>query len=79
VAFDVPEFDDTKILTLGAELAYQASKSIRLACGGWFEDYELRDSATSSIATYLPGSIFLAANDGDYRAHVVYARVSYVW
>ena len=79
VAFDIAEFDDTKTLMLGGELGYKASKMIRVMVGGWFEDYTLRDSATSAIATYLPGSIFLAANDGDYRAHVVYVRAAYVW
>jgi MtrB/PioB family decaheme-associated outer membrane protein len=79
VAFGVSDYDDTKIYSVGAELAYRASDAIRLSVGGWLEDYRLRDSATSTIATYLPGSIFLAANDGDYRAHVVYAKASYVW
>jgi len=79
VAVAIPEFDDTKILTAGGEVSYRVSKAVRLSFGGWLEDYELRDSATSNIATYLPGSIFLAANDGDYRAHVLYARLAYVW
>jgi hypothetical protein len=79
VAFGISDYDDTKLLSFGGELGLKASKTIRVSVGGWFEDYTLRDSASSNIATYLPGSIFLAANDSDYRAHVVYVRAVYVW
>ena len=79
LANDIADFDDTRLLTLGGELGYKASPRIRLAFGGWYDEYTLRDSATSGIATYLPGSIFIAANDSDYRAHVFYLRAAYVW
>jgi len=81
----IPFFDDTKIYTLSAELAYKVTKSWTLGLGGWYEKYTLQDSNTSDITSgivltnYVPGSFFLAPNDHDYKAHVVYVRASYVW
>ena len=31
------------------------------------------------LTNYVPGSFFLAANDHDYKAHVLYVRASYLW
>jgi MtrB/PioB family decaheme-associated outer membrane protein len=79
VAFDIAQYDDTKIVSLNAELTYKLQGGWRLALGGWFEDYETQDAASSGLTNYLPGSFFLAGNDGNYRAHVIYARASYSW
>lgn len=82
---DIPFFDDTKIYTLSAELAYRVTKGLRLGVGGWYEQYRLRDLNTNDITqdivltNYVPGSFFLAANDSDYKAHVLYIRASYLW
>lgn len=79
IAFPIAQFDDTKLRTLSGELDYHFAKSWSLALGGWFEDYEIRDSATTDLRNYVPGSFFLAANDGDYEARVGYVRASYRW
>jgi MtrB/PioB family decaheme-associated outer membrane protein len=79
VAFDIPLFDDSKLLTLSAELAYKFRGGWRLAVGGWLEDYEVRDANTTGVTNYMPASFFLAAIDSDYRAQVLYARASYSW
>ncbi|HEX6739163.1 MAG TPA: MtrB/PioB family outer membrane beta-barrel protein [Vicinamibacteria bacterium] len=76
---DLPFYDDTKITTLQAELRYQFAKSWSATVGGWFEDYEIRDSNTQELLNYVPGSFFLAAQDGDYQAKVGYFRLSYRW
>jgi MtrB/PioB family decaheme-associated outer membrane protein len=81
----IPLFDDTKIYTLSAELAYRATKRLTMSLGGRYERYVLRDSSSSDatdgilLANYVPGSFFLAGTDGDYKAHVLYVRASYVW
>lgn len=75
----IPLFDDTKIYTVSAELAYRVLKSWTLGFGGWYEQYQLRDSNTNGLNNYEPGSFFLAAADSDYKAHVVYVRASYTW
>lgn len=82
---DIPFFDDTKLYTLSAELSYHVTKGLRLGLGGWYEQYNLRDLNSNDITegvvltNYVPGSFFLAANDHDYRAHVLYVRASYLW
>jgi hypothetical protein len=50
-----------------------------LAVGGWLEEYRVNDSATTGLSYYVPGSFFLAANDGNYKARVGYVRASYRW
>ena len=73
---DIPFFDDTKLYTVSAELAYYLTKGFRLSLGGWYEQYTLRDLGSNDITegvvltNYVPGSFFLAANDSDYKAHV---------
>jgi MtrB/PioB family decaheme-associated outer membrane protein len=82
---DIPFFDDTKLYTVAAELSYQVAKGFRLGLGGWYERYKLRDLGSNDITegvlltNYVPGSFFLAANDHDYKAHVIYVRASYLW
>ena len=76
---DILFFDDTKLLSLNAELVYKLNGGLQLALGGWFEDYEIKDANTSGLLNYVPGSLFLAPIDSDYQAKIVYGRVSYVW
>lgn len=75
----IPLFDDTKLYTLSAELAYRATSKWTLGFGGWYQDYKLADSNTTGLANYVPGSFFLAADDSDFKAHVLYVRASYLW
>jgi MtrB/PioB family decaheme-associated outer membrane protein len=79
VAFAIADFDDTKLLTVGAEVEYRFAERWGFAVGGWFEDYEIRDAFTSTVLNYYPGSFFLAADNGDYQAKVGYVRLSYRW
>lgn len=79
VAFSIGEFDDTKLLTAGAEVEYSFAERWGFAIGGWFEDYEIRDAFTSTVVNYYPGSFFLAADNSDYQGTVGYVRFSYRW
>jgi MtrB/PioB family decaheme-associated outer membrane protein len=76
---DIPNFDDTKLLSLGAELAYRFQSRWTARVGGVFEDYELRDAFSTGLVNYIPGSMFLAGNDQDYRGHTVYTSLSCNW
>jgi len=82
---DIPFFDDTRLYTVSAELSYRVTKGLRLGAGGWYEQYKLRDLNSNDITegvvltNYVPGSFFLAANDHDYKAHILYVRASYLW
>jgi MtrB/PioB family decaheme-associated outer membrane protein len=79
VAEPISLFDDTKLLTLLAEVEYKWASRWAFAVGGWFEDYEIRDAFTSTVLNYYPGSFFLAADNGDYQGLVGYVRLSYRW
>lgn len=79
LAVSIPLYDDTKLYSIGADLAYSVTHSLRLSLGGSLEQYKLGDSATGALAYYEPGGLFLSANDGDYKAKVIYAHASYVW
>ncbi len=77
VAFPISNFDDTRTWTVSAELAWHLAKSWTVAAGGWLEEYRTNDSATTGLSNYVPGSFFLAANDGSYKARVGYVKASY--
>ena len=79
IAFPIGNFDDTKTWTASAEVEYRLARLWSLAIGGWLEEYRVNDSATTGLSNYVPGSFFLAANDGNYKARVGYVRASYRW
>ena len=49
-----------------------------LAVGAWYEDYRM-DDANAAPVNYLPGGMFINANDGSYKGTVGYVRLSYRW
>lgn len=77
VAFSIPQVDDTRIVTVSAELDYTLLESWELALGGWLERYRIRDAQTTGSQPYMPGGFFLAENNGDYHGNVVYVRATY--
>jgi MtrB/PioB family decaheme-associated outer membrane protein len=76
---DLTQFDDTTLFTLNAELGYRVKGGWRLAVGGLFEDFELRDPFAVGSTNYPPGGMFLAGDDGDYRGHMFYLRIGKSW
>jgi MtrB/PioB family decaheme-associated outer membrane protein len=78
-AVDIPEYDDTRLVMLSAEVRYRLSSRWQVAAGGWIEDYEIRDAASSGLPNYAPGGFFLAPVDSDYRGSVLYLRAAYTW
>jgi MtrB/PioB family decaheme-associated outer membrane protein len=78
-AQSLPLYDDTKITSLNASLRYQFAKKWSAGLSGWFEDYTIKDSNTAGLLNYVPGSFFLAANDGDYQAKWAYLYLTYRW
>ena len=75
----IPNFDDTKLWTTSAELAYHLLANVDIAVGAWIEKYDLNDAESSALPNYVPGSFFLAPNFQDYRGNVAYVRASYHW
>jgi hypothetical protein len=77
-AQDITDFDDTKLTTFVADLAYSVAKAWTLSIGYWYEKYSFTDAFTSGT-TIFPQSVlfFLKANDGGYKASVGYAKLNY--
>jgi MtrB/PioB family decaheme-associated outer membrane protein len=71
-------YDDTKLYTITSELTYSLPRSWAVTVGGWYEDYFM-DDANAAPYNYLPGGLFLNANDGSYQGLVGYLRLSYRW
>lgn len=79
IAVPIANVDDTKLWTTSAELNYKLTDRVDLAVGGWIEKYTINDAQSTGLVNYLPGSFFLATNDGDYRGNVAYVRAMYHW
>lgn len=76
-AVPIDRFDDTKLWNTAAEFNYKLNPAWSVVVGGSVEKYWIRDAATTVLQNYMPGSLFLAANNGDYRGNVFYVRTSY--
>ena len=77
-AQDITDFDDTKLTTFVADLAYAVAKAWTLSVGYWYEKYTYSDAFTSGT-TIFPQSVlfFLKADDGSYKASAAYAKLNY--
>lgn len=77
-AQDINAYDDTKFTTIQAQLDYTIAKQWTLGLGYWYEKYEFDDAYTSGT-DLLPQSvlIFMKANDGNYNAKIIYAKLNY--
>jgi MtrB/PioB family decaheme-associated outer membrane protein len=76
---DIPDFDDTKINFVSAQLRYKFAESWTIGFGGFYEDYTIIDSQTGQVLNYMPGSFFINANNGDYQAWVGWLNLSYAF
>src|SRR3990172_2853236 len=74
---DIPEYDDTKINFVSAQLRRKFAESWTLGVGGFYEDYQLKDTQTGSVLNYMPGSFFINANNGDYQGWVGWLNLTY--
>lgn len=79
-AADIVDYDDTKLTTVVAHLDYKVATDWKLGLGYWFEKYDFRDAFTQGDLL-MPQSvyIFMKPDNGSYKAHVVYAKLSYVF
>ncbi|HET7745658.1 MAG TPA: MtrB/PioB family outer membrane beta-barrel protein [Vicinamibacteria bacterium] len=84
-AAGLPNFDDTKLWTLNAEVKYQPRKAWAVAAGAWHEEYVYRDDTSvprtfqGNVVNYFPGTFFLNALDGNYKATVAYLKLMYAF
>lgn len=76
---DIPNADNAKITRLDASVDCTVTRKVLLSFGTWYEKYVFSDVDTVGLQNILPGSFFLALNDGSYNATVGYVRLTYHW
>jgi hypothetical protein len=77
-AADITDWDDTSLTTVTAQLDYHVATAWTVSAGYWYEKYEFADAYQVGNALYPQSVIFaLKSNDGNYKANVVYGRLSY--
>ncbi len=77
-AQDINDYDDTKLTTVMADLAYQVAKAWTMSFGYAYEKYTYADAFNAATSIFPQSVLFyLKANDRDYNVNVVYAKMSY--
>jgi MtrB/PioB family decaheme-associated outer membrane protein len=76
---DIPEYDDTKLSFFSAQIRYLFATAWTVGLGGFWEDYELKDTQTGQVLNYMPGSFFINANNGDYNGWVGWLNLTYTF
>lgn len=77
-AQDIDQWDDTLLTTVSAQLDYVVARDWTLSAGYWYEKYEFKD-AYQVGSQLLPQSLILVlkSNDADYKANVLYGKLTY--
>ena len=77
-AGDITDYDDTELTTVSLRLDYAIAKAWTASAGYAYENYSHADAFTDGTS-YFPQSplMFMKANNGDYSANVVYAKLTY--
>ena len=77
-AADINDWDDTALTTVNAQLDYNVTEAWTVSAGYLYEKYEFKD-AYQTGTNLMPQSIILVlkSNDGNYKANVVYGKLSY--
>jgi hypothetical protein len=77
-AADIVDYDDTKLTTVVADLAYAVAKAWTLSFGYAYEKYSYANAYTAAD-TIFPQSVlfFLKGNDGGYKVNIAYAKLNY--
>ncbi|HSF15494.1 MAG TPA: MtrB/PioB family outer membrane beta-barrel protein [Vicinamibacteria bacterium] len=76
-ARDIPLYDDTKLSFISAQIRRKFAEAWTIGVGGFYEDYELRDTQTGSVLNYMPSSFFINADNGDYKGWVGWLNLTY--
>lgn len=77
-AADINDWDDTALTTVTAQLDYNVNEAWKISAGYWYEKYEFSDAYQAGNLLMPQSIIFvLKSNDGNYKANVVYGKLSY--
>ncbi len=77
-AADIVDYDDTKLTTVVADLAYAVAKAWTLSIGYAYEKYTHADAFSDGTSMFPQAVLFfLKGNDGNYDVNVAYAKLNY--
>jgi len=74
VAFGFNNYEDIKLAAFLAELDYQVTPAASVGLTYRYEDYTIDSFIRQGLNFYLPGTLLLNANSGDYQANVYGVR-----
>jgi hypothetical protein len=75
---DITDYDDTEWTTARVDLAYTYNAKTTLSFGYAYDKYTYADAFNANPSLF-PQSVlfFMQANDGNYKANILYTRLSY--
>ena len=77
-AADIVDYDDTRLTTVVADLAYAVAKAWTLSIGYAYEKYTHADAFSDGTSMFPQAVLFfLKGNDGNYDVNVAYAKLNY--
>jgi MtrB/PioB family decaheme-associated outer membrane protein len=78
-AVDFDNYEDIELFSVWLKAAYEINEGV--SCGFFYlwEDYTIDSFILQGIVPYLPQSILLAANDGDYEANLFGVNLRFVF
>jgi hypothetical protein len=79
VAFGFPEYDDNRFTGASARLDYKLANHASVSGAYWHEDYNADRFSRDGLSDYMPATLLLNANDGDYVANVVAGFLKLHW
>jgi MtrB/PioB family decaheme-associated outer membrane protein len=68
---DIPNYEDIELLALLARVDYQINAHTKAGVGYRWEDYTIDSFLIQGLRNYLPGTLLLAADNGDYTGSVL--------
>jgi hypothetical protein len=75
---DIGDYSDTKRTTASANLDYTAGEKLVVGVGYMYEKYFYADAYSEGTEVFPAiGGFYLKANDGNYKANVVFAKLTY--
>ncbi len=79
VAVGFNNYDNVKLLSILGRLEYQINRSAKASLIGRWEDYKIDSFVLQGLQNYLPGSLLLDPNYGDYRGSLVGVDLSFTF
>ncbi|MEO8361779.1 MAG: MtrB/PioB family outer membrane beta-barrel protein [Vicinamibacteria bacterium] len=75
---DIGDYSDTELTTATVNLDYTASPALAIGVGYMYEKYKYADAYSAGTDVFPAiGGFYLKANDGPYKANVVFAKLTY--